>query len=120
MQNISLQVQITKIATRSDNSLAVSIETPELPTEEMAVLFKLKKIGICYAAFAFEDMSDEEISMLSKSKNKLNSKSEAQRMRLKIYDKFVAEKDSHGFDTFESYYHYVMTRLMVLIDSGDI
>lgn len=79
---ISLPATIEKLATRADNTIAITVSTQELPPEESAVLFSLKgKLGWCL----FSEVELYEKDIPEEKPEFKNDKTKSQRYRAVIY-----------------------------------
>ena len=99
---------IAKVSTMQDRTVQLKVDMPELPPDEMAILFSLYgKQGW----FLFSDSTMEESDIPATQPRKLaNGKSQGQLLRAVLYR--IWEHQPKGFDNFENYYEFKMGEII--------
>lgn len=107
MNQVQFPAQLTKIETRTDNSIKVIIETQELNGEDMATLFGYRNT-LGYVTFTPNQTDAIEVP---KDNARYDGISPSQRMRSILY-KLWMDGGKTKFDTFEQYYAVNMERII--------
>lgn len=81
---INLPALITEVAVKEDNIVRMKVEVNEIPADDMAVLFRLKK-SFGTLSFRESPMTEIELLDLPDVKQEGNQKSPSQRLRAVIY-----------------------------------
>lgn len=106
MKSVQFSSQLTKLETRVDGSIKVSIETQELSGQDMADLFAYRgQLG--YTTFTPNPETKIDVP---ESKVEDNSKSPSQRLRNCLY--IMWEQSGKKIDTFSQYYDIQMERII--------
>jgi hypothetical protein len=99
---------IAKVATMSDRTVRLNVDMPELPPDEMAILFNLYgKQG--WFVFADREMTEEDLPT-TQPPNLASGKTQSQLLRAVLYK--IWELKPQGFDDFNNYYQFVMGELI--------
>jgi len=85
---IKCNVILTSVRTRRDNSLGISIETPELDNEAMLVFLRLRGINLDMTLQPLEQAKEPPIEV----KAKIDNQTPSQRLRSILYVLFDHEK----------------------------
>jgi hypothetical protein len=105
MKAVQFPSQLTKLETRVDGSIKLSIETQELSGSDMADLFAYRgQLG--YTTFT----PNPDAVVVPDAPVEDNSKSEAQRLRSVLY--IAWEQSGKKIDTFNQYYAIQMERII--------
>ena len=106
MKAVQFPSQLTKLETRVDGSIKVSIETQELSGQDMADLFAYRgQLG--YTTFTPNPETKIDVPELQVEDN---SKSPSQRLRNVLYVKW--EQSGKKVDTYSQYYDMQMERII--------
>ena len=104
---IHLPVLIDKLATLKDGSVKVSLETRELPADQMTSLFNLRNQE-AWCLLSANQIDESEVPK-EKADPVLSTKTASQRMRNVIY---ILYKQGGMQGDFESYYNSTMERII--------
>lgn len=96
---ILLSTIIDKISTLKDGSLKITLESQELNSAEMAVLFELRNKQV-YTAFKETPIKSDEIDVKEPLTEFKNDKSQSQRLRAVLFCYWQQNKPTKEFDTF--------------------
>ena len=117
---ITIPAQIERLNTLLDGTIKLTVVTNELNNEQKLALFNMiQKFGF----FAFKidnNLSGNELDVLSKLETDLEpgTKSKSQRLRAVLYRSW--EQDNKGYDVFDDYYNHRMERLISLIKNKEL
>lgn len=81
-QPIGCQAIITSVRTRRDNSLGISIETPELDNQAMLVFLRLRGINL---KMILQPLDETEVAPPLEVKSELKQKTYSQRIRATLF-----------------------------------
>jgi hypothetical protein len=95
----------TKISTLADGSIKLEFVTPELPAEETAVLFSIRK-SQGWLLFSENELNEQDIP---KEQAEVGEKSPSARLRA-VMHVYWEQQGRKG--TFESFYRHNMERLI--------
>jgi len=101
MDGTLIAVEVTKIATLSDGSVTLSINTQELSPGKAAELFALRK-KVCYAYFSGKQIENNEKSIIDSLDPEIKGKTPGQRLRNVMYLKW--KNDNEGYPDAQAYY----------------
>ena len=110
-QPIKCNVILNSVRTRRDNSLTLSLETPELTDEHMLVFLKLRNINLDMTLEPLEDSTEAPAEV----KSQIKTKTASQRLRAVLFVLFNYEKGSGTVATdalFEPFYEKHMNLLI--------
>jgi hypothetical protein len=96
---ILLSTIIDKISTLKDGSLKITLESQELNSAEMAVLFELRNKQV-YTAFKETPIKADELDIKEPLTEFKTDKSASQRLRAVLYCYWEQHKPTKDFDTF--------------------
>jgi hypothetical protein len=96
---ILLSTIIDKISTLKDGSLKITLESQELNSAEMAVLFELRNKQV-YTAFKETPIKADELDIKEPLTEFKNDKSPSQRLRAVLYCYWEQHKPTKDFDAF--------------------
>lgn len=104
MKKISVNCQITGIRAKVDRSLGISINTPELTSEEKVAFMELQNINCRMLIEPLEEKAD-----LIEVKGETQTKTSSQRLRGCLYVLWE-QKGKEG--TFEDFYRTYMEKII--------
>jgi hypothetical protein len=90
MQPIKCNVILNSVRTRRDNSLGLSLETPELTNEAMLVFLRLRGINLDMTLEPMEQGAEVPLEV----KAEIDAKTPSQRLRAVLYALFAHEKET--------------------------
>ena len=105
MNKIQLDLIINSIRSRKDGSLGMSVETPELTTEEKVALMELQGVYLTTLLLPKDTPNAPTI----KVDTELNTKTPSQRLRATL---FVLWKQKGEQGQFESFYNLYMEKII--------
>jgi len=106
-----LPCTVERIATRKDNTCAVTIGTQELPPSQAGDLFALLN-KFCYVAIKAETFRPNEIADLDSLKAEFDTgKTPAQRLRGVLFRLY--EKEPEGFSDFNLFYSHKLEQIIL-------
>lgn len=105
MKAIRTNANITSISSRADNSLRLSIVTPELTPSEQVEFLRLKNINIDL----YIKPTDHQVEDIQEIKTEIDEKTPSQRLRNVMY---VLWKKLGGNEEFRAYYEKTMNKLI--------
>ena len=105
MKAIKTNANITSISSRADNSLRLSVVTPELTPAEQVEFLRLKNTNIDL----YIKPNDYEIEDIQEIKTEIDEKTPSQRLRNVM---FVLWKKLGGQGDFKAYYEQTMNKLI--------
>ena len=111
MSAIKCNVILNSVRTRRDNSLSLSLETPELTDEHMLVFLKLRNVNL---DMTLEVLGQTEAPM--EVKNTIDSKSLSERLRNCIYVWFKSEQEMKRVGPDTSFELFRTQKMEILID----
>ena len=101
MKAIQCRIIINRVSTRKDQSLSVSLETPEMTVEDSVVLLQLANRELSMVLTPV----DVSVSAVKEVKGRFDSKTPSQRLRGVL---FVFWKQAGGTEDFEDFYRCKM------------
>jgi len=108
MHQVQFPSQLTKIETRTDGSIKLTMETQELNGEDMATLFGYRNL-VGYVTFTPNKVDDIEVPKENAVAD--DGKSPSQRLRNSLYVLWE-QKGKVKYDTFEMFYSVNMERII--------
>lgn len=96
---ILLSTILDRISTLKDGSLKITLESQELNSAEMAVLFELRNKQV-YTAFKETPIKADELDVKEPLTEFKNQKSQSERIRSVLYIYWTKNKPTKEFDTF--------------------
>lgn len=109
---LKTNVQIVKVQTLVDNSLKVTLTTPEMSPEGMTEIFRLYKAKDCACVLQESDL-DQKVIEIRDLPPKLKSLSS--RLRSTLY--VLWEKRGKPLSSFEPFYYSEMEKLILNFNS---
>jgi len=106
MEQITLPVLITSIASKVDGSVKITLETRELPAQEAANLFALRSLE-AWAVLAPNQITEVNLPK-EKADPSLGTKTPSQRLRNILYIYWQQHKNGD----FESYYRIQIEKII--------
>ena len=104
---IQFQSAIKKVTTKSDNTLEITLNTQELPIEQMAQMFTLKNSHCAVAIAPYgEEVEPFDPATIDAPKDK----SPSNRLRNVLFR--VWERDNQGYIDFNSWYLVKMNEII--------
>lgn len=107
---ITAQAYISKIVTMADRVLRLQVDIgKELPSEEEAIIFKLRN-QTGYFAFKSERFEDKEVDLIPDYQPEFkNDKTPSQRLRSVLY---ILWKEEGASNAFEEFYKIQMEKII--------
>ena len=108
MKAVQFPCQLTKIETRVDGSIKVSLETQELTGEDMAALFAYRQL-VGYVTFTPNPESNIEVPEINADTDM--GKSPSERLRSVLYVAYE-QSGKKKYDTFTQFYTVYMEKII--------
>lgn len=96
MNKIKTQVHVSRISSRADGSIGISMVTPELTTNEKALFFELHNVN---CTMALEPLDTPDIPELKIDKD-VENKTQSERIRSVLYLLWRQEGEQGDFKTY--------------------
>ena len=109
---LQINSYITKISTLPDRSLKITIETQELPPNEMTEIFELME-KYCVLALQEQekgDIMESDLDIPEVTMEFKNDKTPSVRLRNAIYVYYT--QNNHGKETFDEFYKRNMEKII--------